>query len=51
MANTIEYDLISVGSGLAGLRATIQAARRNSKIRIAVISKVQVMRSHSVSAE
>jgi len=51
MTNTIDYDLIIVGSGLAGLRATIQAARRNSKIRIAVISKVQVMRSHSVSAE
>jgi len=51
MTNTIEYDLIIVGSGLAGLRATIQAARRNSKIRIAVVSKVQVMRSHSVSAE
>ena len=51
MANIIDYDLIIVGSGLAGLRATIQAARRNSKIRIAVVSKVQVMRSHSVSAE
>ncbi len=51
MANIIDYDLIIVGSGLAGLRATIQAARRSSKIRIAVISKVQVMRSHSVSAE
>jgi len=51
MTNSIEYDLIIVGSGLAGFRATIQAARRNSKIRIAVVSKVQVMRSHSVSAE
>ena len=51
MTNTISYDLIIVGSGLAGLRAAIQAARRNSKIRIGVISKVQVMRSHSVSAE
>ena len=51
MRNSLEYDLIIVGSGLAGLRATIQAARRNSKIRIGVISKVQVMRSHSVSAE
>ena len=51
MKNSLEYDLIIVGSGLAGLRATIQAARRNSKIRIGVISKVQVMRSHSVSAE
>jgi succinate dehydrogenase / fumarate reductase flavoprotein subunit len=51
MTSTIGYDLIIVGSGLAGLRAAIQAARRNSKIRIGVISKVQVMRSHSVSAE
>ena len=51
MTSTISYDLIIVGSGLAGLRAAIQAARRNSKIRIGVISKVQVMRSHSVSAE
>ena len=51
MTNTISYDLIIVGSGLAGLRAAIQAAKRNYKIRIGVISKVQVMRSHSVSAE
>jgi len=51
MTSTISYDLIIVGSGLAGLRAAIQAAKRNYKIRIGVISKVQVMRSHSVSAE
>jgi len=51
MVNSFDYDLIIVGSGLAGLRAAIQAARRNSEIRIGVISKVQVMRSHSVSAE
>ena len=51
MTSSIDCDLIIVGSGLAGLRAAIQAARRNSKIRISVISKVQVMRSHSVSAE
>jgi len=51
MTSSIDCDLIIVGSGLAGLRAAIQAARRNSKIRITVISKVQVMRSHSVSAE
>jgi len=51
MVSSLDYDLIIVGSGLAGLRAAIQAARRNSKIRIGVISKVQVMRSHSVSAE
>ena len=51
MTSTISYDPIIVGSGLAGLRAAIQAAKRNYKIRIGVISKVQVMRSHSVSAE
>ena len=51
MVNSIEYDLIIVGSGLAGLRAAISAAKKSSKIKIAVISKVQVMRSHSVSAE
>ena len=51
MTDTIEHDLLIVGSGLAGLRAAIQAAKTNSKIKIAVISKLQVMRSHSVSAE
>jgi succinate dehydrogenase / fumarate reductase flavoprotein subunit len=51
MVETIEYDLIICGSGLAGLRAAISAAQKNQKIKIAVVSKVQVMRSHSVSAE
>ena len=51
MTDTIEHDLLVVGSGLAGLRAAIQAAKTSSKIKIAVISKLQVMRSHSVSAE
>ncbi len=51
MAGSIEYDLIICGSGLAGLRAAIEASKKSSKVKIAVISKVQVMRSHSVSAE
>lgn len=51
MTDTIERDLLIVGSGLAGLRAAIQAAKTSSTIKIAVISKLQVMRSHSVSAE
>ena len=51
MPNSIEYDLIIAGSGLAGLRAAIEAAKKNSKIKIGVIAKTQVMRSHSVSAE
>ena len=51
MTDSIEYDLIIAGSGLAGLRAAIEAAQKNSKIRIGVVAKTQVMRSHSVSAE
>jgi succinate dehydrogenase / fumarate reductase flavoprotein subunit len=51
LADVIEHDIIIVGSGLAGLRAAIEAARTSKKLNIAVISKVQVMRSHSVSAE
>ena len=51
MTNTLEYDLIIVGSGLAGLRATIQAARRNSKIRIAVVSKVCLLYTSDAADE
>lgn len=51
MVESLEYDLIICGSGLAGLRSAIAAASKNSKMKIAIVSKVQVMRSHSVSAE
>lgn len=48
----IDYDLIILGSGIAGLRAAIEAARvSREEANIAVISKVQLMRSHSVCAE
>ncbi len=51
MTDIVEHDVLIVGSGLAGLRAAIEAARTGRNLNIAVISKVQVMRSHSVSAE
>lgn len=51
MTETIEFDLIICGSGLAGLRSAIEAAKTNPKIKIGIVSKLQVMRSHSVSAE
>ena len=51
MVDSISHDILIIGSGLAGLRAAISAAYTDSKLSIAVISKVQVMRSHSVSAE
>ena len=45
------HDLLLVGGGGAGLRAAIAAAEVNPRLRIAVISKVYPMRSHTVSAE
>lgn len=51
MTEQLYHDVVIVGSGLAGLRAAISCAMVNKKLSIAVISKVQVMRSHSVSAE
>ncbi len=45
-----KHDIIVLGSGLAGLRAAIEAAR-NPDLDIAIVSKVQLMRSHSVCAE
>ncbi len=48
----LAFDIVIVGSGLAGMRAALQAARiSNGKLKIALISKLHAMRSHSVSAE
>ena len=51
MVDSLNFDLIICGSGLAGLRAAIAAAKKGPNLKIGVVSKVQVMRSHSVSAE
>ena len=46
------HDVVILGSGLAGLRATVEAARvSNGELDIAIVSRVQLMRSHSVCAE
>lgn len=46
------HDVVIVGSGLAGLRTALEAARvSQGKIDIAVVSKTQLMRAHSVCAE
>jgi len=45
------HDILLVGGGGAGLRAAIAAAEVNPNLKIAVISKVYPMRSHTVSAE
>jgi fumarate reductase flavoprotein subunit len=44
-------DVLVVGGGGAGLRAAIAVAETDPKLRVAVISKVYPMRSHTVSAE
>jgi succinate dehydrogenase / fumarate reductase flavoprotein subunit len=50
LAEVIESDVVIIGSGLAGLRAAIEAARRsNDKLNVSVLTKVHAMRSHSVA--
>ncbi|MCI0691072.1 succinate dehydrogenase/fumarate reductase flavoprotein subunit [candidate division KSB1 bacterium] len=52
METSIQHDVLILGSGLAGLRAAVEIARRsNGKLSIGLVSKVQLMRSHSVAAE
>ncbi len=52
MADVFTHDLIILGAGLAGLRAAIEASRiAQGRIDIAVVSKNQLMRAHSVAAE
>lgn len=48
---TFQADLAIVGAGGAGLRAAIAAAQAKSNAKIALISKVYPMRSHTVAAE
>jgi succinate dehydrogenase flavoprotein subunit len=52
MSEIISHDILVLGSGLAGLRAALEASiATKGRMDIALISKVQVMRSHSVAAE
>ncbi|XPE46271.1 FAD-binding protein [Shigella flexneri] len=44
-------DLAIIGAGGAGLRAASAAAQAHPKAKIALISKVYPMRSHTVAAE
>jgi fumarate reductase flavoprotein subunit len=44
-------DVLLIGGGGAGLRAAIAVAETNPNLRVAVVSKVYPMRSHTVSAE
>ncbi len=48
---TIQTDVAIVGAGGAGLRAAIALAETDPDLRIALISKVYPMRSHTCAAE
>ena len=52
MAENLTHDVLILGAGLAGLRAAVEVARRtDGKTNIGIVSKVQLMRAHSVCAE
>jgi len=48
---TIQTDVAIIGAGGAGLRAAIALAEADPKLRVALISKVYPMRSHTCAAE
>ena len=52
VVETVEYDIVILGTGIAGLRAAVEIKRKyGEKLNIALVSKIQLMRAHSVSAE
>ena len=52
MDRTVTHDVVILGTGLAGLRAAVELSIRSAgKLDIGLVSKVQIMRAHSVCAE
>ena len=52
MGQRLSHDVLILGAGLAGLRAAVEISRRTAgKLDIGIVSKVQLMRAHSVCAE
>lgn len=52
MVEIVHHDVVVFGAGLAGLRAAVEMTRTlGDTIDIGIVSKVQLMRAHSVCAE
>ena len=52
MAPSLTHDVLILGAGLAGLRAAVELSHRTQgRVDIGIVSKVQLMRAHSVCAE
>ena len=51
MLKTSTHDIVIIGAGGAGLRAAIEVASESPDLKIALLSKVYPMRSHTVAAE
>ncbi|MDP3485170.1 MAG: FAD-binding protein, partial [Methanobacteriaceae archaeon] len=49
LSNIHQYDVIIIGGGLTGLRAALQVS--DAQLKVAIISKVHPLRSHSVAAQ
>jgi len=47
----VQADVVVVGGGGAGLRAALAVAEHDPRLRVALVSKVVPMRSHTVAAE
>jgi succinate dehydrogenase / fumarate reductase, flavoprotein subunit len=52
MPRSLTHDVLILGAGLAGLRAAVEiSSRLSGRADIGIVSKVQLMRAHSVCAE